>query len=188
MKTLVLFDFDETLYKKDSLLEFTKFVTGHFEFYIGIFILSVSILKMKLGILTNEKVKQKYIYYFFKDHSYALFTEKGIAFGNQNIEKNLNFILFQKLKYHLEKKHDIYIVTASVPEWIQPWANKYNIDVIGTNIEIKNDFLTGYFSTKNCFGQEKVNRIREIINLKTYEKIIVYGFGKGDQEMLQLAK
>lgn len=58
LKTLVLFDFDGTLYKKDSLLEFTKYYKGNSVFYIGILILSPFLIAMKLGILSNEKAKK----------------------------------------------------------------------------------------------------------------------------------
>ena len=36
MKTLVLVDFDKTLYKKDSLIEFTRFYKGTFRLAIGL--------------------------------------------------------------------------------------------------------------------------------------------------------
>ena len=53
--------------------------------------------------------------------------------------------------------------------------------------EIKNGKLTGKFSTKNCFGIEKVNRIKEKYNLSEYNVIYAYGNSSGDKEMLSIA-
>ena len=58
MKTLALFDFDGTLYKKDSLIEFTKFYKGKFPFYLGIIILTPVLIAMKLKVISNEKAKK----------------------------------------------------------------------------------------------------------------------------------
>lgn len=188
MKTLVLVDFDRTLYKKDSLLEFTKFYKGKFNFYIGIVYLSRVLILMKLNLITNEKAKKKYFSYFFKNENYDEFVNLGNQFAKDKIPLHLNRKIISDLQEHLSKNHTIYIVTASFPEWIFNWAVPMNINVIGTMMEVKNNKITGEFTTKNCNGIEKVNRILNEINISDFEKICVYGNGKGDLEMLKLAK
>lgn len=188
MKTLVLVDFDHTLYKKDSLLEFTKFYKGNLNFYLGILILLPHLLRWKLGIITNEGAKIKYITHFFKKENYQLFLNGGTQFAQEKINKDLNNTLFQLIENHLSQNATVYIVTASFPEWISAWANSLKINVIGTKLEIIDSKINGNFASKNCYGFEKVNRIKSEINLKDFEKIIVYGNGKGDLEMLKLVK
>lgn len=188
MKTLALFDFDGTLYKKDSLLEFTKFAKRNFAFYKGIFLLSPYLVGYKLGFLNNEKVKIKFITYFFKDLEIEKFKSLGIAFSLQKIQQDVNTNTFNIFKNHIESNHQVLIVTASFPEWIEPWSNQYKVKVIGTKAEVINNKITGKFSSKNCFGEEKVNRIKELINLNEYDQIFVYGSGKGDEQMLTLAR
>ena len=41
--------------------------------------------------------------------------------------------------------------------------------------------------TRNCFGVEKVNRIRQEYDLSQWDFIYAYGDSRGDQEMLDLA-
>lgn len=188
MKTLVLVDFDKTLYKKDSLIEFTKFYKGKYLFFIGLISLFPSLFKWKLGLISSEITKQKFITYFFKDEDYDMFVEKGKEFSNRNISKNLNPSIWKKIKNHQENNAEIYIVTASFSEWIIDWSNKNSIQIISTKLEVINNKITGNFLSKNCNGIEKVNRIKEKIELENYEKIYVYGSGKGDLEMLQLRK
>ena len=188
MKNLVLVDFDKTLYKKDSLLEFTKFYKGTFHFYIGLFYFLPYLFQWKLGIITNEHAKKKFISYFFKNENYNDFLAKGNQFADHYIQKNINTKIWNFLLQHKKNNDDIYIVTASFSEWIIAWSSKNNIQIIATIPEQKNNTLTGDFVTKNCYGAEKVTRIKLEIQLESYEKIYVYGAGKGDREMLQLKK
>jgi len=188
MKTLALFDFDGTLYKKDSLIEFTKFSKGKLSFYTGILLLSPHLFGLKMGILSNEKVKIRYISHFFRNMEFSHFKKLSNDFALYQIDKNLSNKIFWDFQDHINNNHTVYIVTASIEEWIQPWAAKHNVEVIGTKIENLNDKVSGNFSSKNCFGIEKVNRIKEIINLDKFDEIYVYGSGKGDLEMLELAK
>lgn len=187
MKTLALFDFDNTLYDKDSLLEFTKFSRGHLSFYLGILLLSPYLLGLKLHLFDNEKVKQKFISYFFRGLSYDKFITLGHEFATTKIHRNLNKSNFAAFKSHVEFKHQVYIVSASAPEWIEPWSSSYNVKVIGTKIRFSSGRLTGGFASPNCYGIEKTNRIKELINLSEFDSIFVYGSGKGDYEMLKLA-
>ncbi len=163
-KTLALFDFDKTLYKKDSLLEFTKFSRGNLNFFFGILCLSPFLILMKLGILSNQNVKQKYFQHFFKNFKYDYFKAIAINFAINEIEKKLSPKIYREFQKHLKAKDKIVIVTASIPEWIAPWSAQFGIEVIGTNLEILDNKITGIFITNNCFGKEKVNRILIVRN------------------------
>ena len=188
MKNLILVDFDNTLYTKDSLIEFTKFYKGNLKFYVGDFILLPFFILMKLGIMSNQSTKEKFITYFFKNEDYDIFKQKGNHFANTKIQKNINLTLLEKLKLFNTQKGIIYIVTASCNEWISEWALQYNISIISTNLLVIDNKITGKILNKNCNGIEKVNRIKQTINLTDFHTIIVYGYGKGDFEMLQLEK
>lgn len=188
MKTLALFDFDGTLYNKDSLLEFTKFYKGKLAFYSGILLLFPYLVGLKLGFLKNDQVKIKFISHFFKGIGIEKFTEMAKYFALQQIDKNLNPLVFKEFQNHLKREDTIFIVSASVPEWIEPWSKQFDVQVIGTILEVKNNKITGDFLSKNCYGIEKVRRINEILNLNDFSVIKVYGSGKGDLEMLQLSK
>ncbi len=61
------------------------------------------------------------------------------------------------------------------------------LELIATKFEIENNKISGKLLTKNCYGQEKVNRIRKQYNLNDYNHIYAYGDSKGDKEMLELA-
>jgi phosphatidylglycerophosphatase C len=186
MKTIAFFDFDGTLYKKDSLIEFTKFSKGKVSFYFGILKLSPYLIAMKFHLISNEKAKQKYITHFFKDEEYSFFREKAREFAITKIDVDLDSKIYFEFQNYVKNNHKIYIVTASIPEWIEPWSKQFGVPVVGTKLEIVNNKITGNFITKNCFGKEKVNRINDIVNLQEFDNVFVYGSGKGDYEMKKL--
>ena len=61
------------------------------------------------------------------------------------------------------------------------------MNVLGTQIEVKNGNLTGRFLTKNCYGQEKVNRILALYPDRNTYYLIAYGDSRGDKELLAFA-
>ncbi len=188
MNTLALFDFDGTLYKRDSLFEFTKFSKGKTYFYIGLLAITPYLILMKLGAISNEKAKKKYISYFFKNVEYDKFKNTCLEFSLKKINENLDQNIYSAFKNHIKSNHTVYIVTASLPEWIEPWSSQFKVPVIGTQIEVKNNRITGNFNSKNCYGIEKVNRINIALDTAKFDTIVVYGSGKGDKEMLKLIK
>ena len=98
-------------------------------------------------------------------------------------------ILHQKLNAYLRNGAKVYVISASIEEWIKPWCQKYGVqNVLGTKIEIDlSGKLTGNFSSKNCYGQEKVNRLLEKEPDRTNYILYAYGDSAGDKEIIEFA-
>jgi phosphoserine phosphatase len=62
-----------------------------------------------------------------------------------------------------KKGHKVVIVSAFIECWLKKWCDKINL--ITTRLEIQEGKITGKFATKNCYGIEKVNRIKERYDL-----------------------
>ena len=188
MKVIAAFDFDGTITKKDTLLEFIKFSRGKWRFYGGFLLFLPLLVAMKLKIYPNWEVKQRFFSYFFKGVSIEMFNHWGKGFALE-IEKVLRHQAIEKLDFHKKQGDKIVIISASIENWIRPWAEKANIDtIIATKIKTdKNGLLTGRFLTKNCYGQEKVNRLLAIFPDRSNYKLIAYGDSSGDRELLQFA-
>lgn len=188
MRTIVIFDFDGTLTRKDTFIEFIRFCHGSFKLYSGLITLSPYLISYKLGLYPNYKAKQKVFSYFFKGMKYENFYKKGISFSSK-ISSFLKQEQIKKLKEHQEYKHDIYIVSASIKEWILPWCELNGINnVICTEIEINNNHqLTGKFKTRNCYGNEKVKRFIKVEPNRSSYYLYAYGDSKGDKEILEFA-
>ncbi|MDV6168116.1 HAD-IB family hydrolase [Flavobacterium sp. DG1-102-2] len=187
-KTLAIFDFDNTLYSKDSLLEFTRFAVGRKSFYIGIAKLFPHLAALKLGLQGNAVTKQKYLSHFFGGMDRETFKQAASNFSLNKIDKNLNPQLSQILQTHIDNNDTIYIVSASFTEWLEPWCKKNNFGLICSKLQIENEKVTGKIDGLNCYGPEKTARINDTIDLSVYDSVYVYGKGKGDREMLLLRR
>ena len=108
---------------------------------------------------------------FFEKYNPEIFRENALEFI-KNIDR---------------KNTESYIVSASLDIWVKPFAEKLNIKLIATRAEFENDIFTGNFIGRNCNGAEKVNRIKEEIGDKKYDKTIAFGDTSGDKEMLAWA-
>lgn len=59
--------------------------------------------------------------------------------------------------------------------------------MISTKLEIRDGFITGKLSTKNCYGIENVNRMKENYDLNKFDYIFAYRDSSGDnKEMLSI--
>ena len=186
MKKLYCFDFDGTLTYKDTMFLYLKFYNAskfriQFIKHIPLFTL------LKLNLLDAEKVKKSFISSILKGQSKAKIEKKTQEFFDQYYpeifrENALDFI--KNIDY---SQTDCYIVSASLDIWVKPFAEKFKMNLIATKAEFKNEVFTGNFVEKNCNGPEKVNRIKEEISDKKYDKTIAFGDTSGDQQMLDWA-
>ncbi len=187
MKYIAFFDFDGTITKKDSLVEFIKFSIGSFQYYKGLLALSPMLLTYKLKIIPNHIAKEKLIAYFFKGWDSTRFQDIASSYSIDGIDKILRSRAIEKIVWHIEKGHEVVVVSASMEAWLKDWCKNNNLQLLATKLEVIDGQMTGRFSTKNCYGIEKVNRIKENFNLTDYEHVYAYGDSLGDKEMLSIA-
>ena len=186
-ETIVVFDFDGTITQKDSLLEFIKISRGKWRFFFGFLLFSPLLVAMKLKVFASWKIKQIVFSYFYKDVSIETFNNWCIVFSSF-IDGMLRPKAIESLLEHKVRGDKTVIISASIENWIKPWADKEGIDlVISTQIEVDNGLLTGRLLSKNCYGQEKVDRLlAEFPNRNEYH-LVAYGDSCGDRELINFA-
>lgn len=187
-RLIVAFDFDGTITQKDSLIEFIKFVRGESALFWGILRFSPLLFAFKLKCYPNWKIKQKLFSYFFKGVSAEKFSEWGREFVGK-VSGMVRAQALESIEGYLQEGATIYIVTASIENWIAPWAHSVGeINVLSTKIEINEDgYLSGKFMTKNCYGPEKVKRLLEMEPDRDSYILYAYGDSKGDKELISFA-
>lgn len=187
-QTIAVFDFDGTLTHKDTLLEFIKYAYGAKWFYFVFFLFSPLLVLMRFHIYPNWKLKEHIFSFFFKGMEYVKFQSLCEQFAAE-IEKFKRETMVDIMKRHITDGHEVYVVSASIEDWIKPWCkNNYVTKVLATKIEIDNNgLITGKFLSKNCYGKEKVNRL--LIEGVKKEDFYIYAYGdsEGDKEMGKFA-
>lgn len=187
-RTIAVFDFDGTLTTKDTLLEFIKFSCGARRFYMGFLLHAPLLLLMKLHLYDNGKAKERVFRYFFHGWRYADFKNMGQCFADR-VEQFKRTDMLSRLLQHQAQGDEIYVISASVPEWVAPWCSRYGVShVLGTGIEVSADgIVTGRFTTPNCYGPEKVRRLLFAEPDRAAYCLYAYGDSRGDRELLTFA-
>lgn len=187
-RCIAVFDLDGTLTTKDTLLEFIKFTCGVPRFYWGFLLFCPILILMKLHLFPNWKAKQMIFSHFYKGWEYNDFKAMGQLFANE-IEKMENRKMMEKLKYHLNHSDVVYVISASIFEWVQPWCEKIGVSrVLATQIDVDaNGIISGRFETKNCYGKEKVRRLLEVEPERHSYILYAYGDSRGDKEMIEFS-
>ena len=182
--TIAVFDFDGTITTKDTLLLFIRYSCGTLRFILGMALYSPLIILMMLRLYPNWKCKEKVFSYFFKDMPYEEFKRLGEDFGNNFRNIIIRPSMEERLLWHLEQGHKVYVISASIEEWVKPFFRTLN-DVTVLATKVKPD-LSG-FASNNCYGKEKVNRLLEIEPERNTYTLYAYGDSRGDKEMLAFA-
>ncbi|WP_420319787.1 HAD family hydrolase [Flagellimonas sp.] len=184
VKRIVVFDFDGTITKEDSLFGFLKFVFG-FQFYLKLISISHNLLGFKLGLINNHQAKQILFSHFFRGWNIDDFN---IICRNYIKQIKVRDKAMATIRGHLSSGDYVLIISASFENLIKPWASMNNIrTVLGTRIEVEDKKITGNFLGKNCYGIEKVYRLLKLFPEKTNFYLIAYGDSEGDKELLEYA-
>lgn len=185
-KTLAVFDFDGTITTRDTLLEFIRFYSGNIKFVIGFLVTSPVIVLSKLKIVPNWRAKEVVLTWFFNNEELDVFNAKGKSFSSDKTPRLVRPKALQAMNEYLQSGTRVIVVSASAENWVKPWCDAMGVECVATRLETISGKLTGKIAGKNCYGPEKVQRIKEKLDLTAYEHIVVYGDSAGDREMLAL--
>ena len=187
--TIHAFDFDGTLTRRDTLIEFIRYVKGNKEFLIGFLKHLHLLIMMKLGIMPNWKTKRFIFQYFFGGMTLEKFNEYCEKFAKEkaSLLRKKGMVAVNKAVMDGDQ---VVIISASIENWVEPFFRfqvSNNINIIGTKIQVVDGKLTGRFLTKNCYGEEKVRRLLEQYPDRKEYKLVAYGDSRGDHALLDFA-
>lgn len=140
-----------------------------------------------LKILSNWKAKQYFLKQFFRGEDIVHFNAQCASFSRKVLPALIRPQAQQAIQAYRAAGVPVAVISASAENWVKPWCDQHGLICVATRLEVKDGMLTGNFAGKNCYGDEKVCRIREQFNLSAYDEIIAYGDSRGDREMLALA-
>ena len=186
-KGIAFFDFDGTITKKDTLLEFIKFTKGSFGFYLGFLLNLPYLIAYKLKIISNQSAKEKVLRFFFHGIAIEEFNRRCQEFAEQVVPKLVRTKALDEIERLKAMDVKVVVVSASPENWIEQWTKRLGLELIASRLEVSGGKVTGKILGKNCHGDEKVVRIKEVYDLTKYNIIAAYGDSGGDKPMLELA-
>lgn len=181
------FDFDGTLTRSDSLLPFLYFTSGVSKFTGYLLQLTPMLVQYFFGKIGNQAAKEAMLTRFFAGVEKPTITELGAHFANQNVPRLLRQKALERLQWHQQQGHYCVLVSASLDVYLEPWGRVMGFDaVICSQLEFDSENrITGRLVGANCYGEEKVRRLRQLVGNPTV--LYVYGDSRGDHELLKIA-
>jgi len=186
--TIALFDFDGTITYMDTFKSLLLYRFGIVSFCLGILKNSKILAAYSGGFVSNHQAKERLFGTFYGRTAYCDFQWDCRRYSLEHIDRIIRPEARSKLDWHRKEGHRVVIVSASIYDWIMPWALGNGVhEVIATEPEVVDGMLTGRFATTNCYGPEKKKRFLEKYPERSSYTLYVYGDSRGDAELLALA-
>ncbi|MDE6297042.1 MAG: haloacid dehalogenase-like hydrolase [Muribaculaceae bacterium] len=168
---VTVFDFDGTLTKNDTFISFAIHALGIWRFLWGVLKSFPSLLLWKLGKIEGGEAKEKLYSALYKGRMRDKILRKSESFKPRYKED-----ILKELKKRDGAGECVLIISASLDLWMEKVSRDLDVTVLCTKTETDSEgLLTGWFSTPNCHGDEKVTRlIEEMGKLRDYI-LTVYG-------------
>ena len=184
--TPALFDLDGTITTRDTLLDFARFAGGGREFLKGMIKLSPKLVLYRLNLYRNDRMKESFLTHFFGGMDESEFKAKAKEYALTRMKEITRSDKRALLDSHKAANDRVVVVSASAEDWVAPWCLSEGIEFITTRLEKRDGKVTGRLATPNCYGPEKLRRVKSYLNLSKYDKVYVYGNSRGDREMESL--
>lgn len=183
---LILTDVDGTLTRKDTMFLFLQHRFGYAGFILRFIPLLPVMLAYKVGFIRNDTAKRWLLSWYLRGSQQEELEKAGEAFVRDHGTLLFRPAALKAITGWNSEGYDIFMVSASLDIWMEPLARMVGCKVICTRAAYENGVFTGGFEGKNCNGEEKARRIREVVPLSNYHRIQVYGDTSGDLPMLSL--
>lgn len=184
---IAFFDFDGTITTRDSMRDFLIYAAGYGRFVLGMLILSPALLAYTCNLIPNWRAKEIVLSHFFRSWDLEEFQALASKYVRERLPRIIRVTSMERIAWHKSQGDRVVVVSAAIDCWIKDWCDRQGLELLATRLEVADGRLTGRLGTKNCYGPEKVRRIKAAYNLKEFSRIYAYGDSPGDTEMLALA-
>lgn len=186
---VALFDFDGTVTRRDSLLPFLWQLFGPLKLAGYALLLSPLLLGYMVRIIPNGIAKERLLGRMLGGMEMARLRAEAERFARDYLPCIVRPESAARIAWHQAQGHRIIIVSASLELYLKPWADALGIgEVVATRLREEQGRAASGFDGVNCFGEAKVQRIREYLGEMSALEIYAYGDSRGDTQMLALAR
>lgn len=189
-RPVAFFDFDGTLTRSDSLIPFLRQVRGA-RFALDLLEFSPWLGAYALRLMKNDYAKEALLSKALAGMSLDNLRKQGQIFAAERIPSMLRPDTMSRLREHQERGHLCVLVSASLDIYLEPWCQKNGFDFcLSSSLATDKDGrASGKLKGANCYGEDKVRRIQNLLENIGMVPPYVYAYGdsKGDIPMLSLA-
>jgi HAD superfamily hydrolase (TIGR01490 family) len=159
-----VFDLDGTITKRDTYLEFLKgYAIRHPQRLVWLPALGAAWGLYSMRVKNNSWLKQVFLRLIAGGASRAELDEWTTEFIERLVRNGLRTSAPHAIEHHRRASHTLIMATASFDFYVERLAARMGFDhVICTRAAwTAQDTLTGQLAGRNCYGEEKVRRLKE---------------------------
>jgi HAD superfamily hydrolase (TIGR01490 family) len=184
---LALIDFDGTITTQGVYPDFLHFAVPRSRKLTAGLLLSPLIVGYKCGLISDPAIRRALSRASFQGEDPARIGALGERFAREVLPALIRPIALERITWHKDRGDRVVVVSASLDAYLIPWCRTHALELICTELKISAGRLTGRYAQGDCYGPEKVRRIRERFRLADYGVIYAYGDTEDDRPMLGLA-
>ena len=183
------FDFDGTVTRKDTMFPFLRNIAGPGKFAARMAAAAPTLCRYALGRIDNQAAKEDLLIRFLRGLARCEIERFGDEFAQGGVPGMLRKDAVEKARWHMAQGHYCVLLSASLDVYVGRWARQFGFhDVACSRLQYdSNELATGYLDGRNCYGPEKVRRLRQLVAERTVSSIYAYGDSRGDKELLAMA-
>jgi phosphatidylglycerophosphatase C len=204
-RSVVVFDLDGTLTKRDISVPFLGFIAGGWSTLLGLVSAGAWAIPDLNRALAAERrasrgrlgsargrweglLHERVVAQTLRGRSRSELETAAERFAHARLRNALRADARDRLDGHLRRGHRLVLASASLAICLEPLREILGFDtVLGTRLEFRDGLATGRFDGLPCWGDEKLLRVQEVLG--PGEKIIhAYGDSRGDRALLRAAR
>jgi phosphatidylglycerophosphatase C len=187
--TVAVFDFDGTITDRDATVAFCFAVVPPARLASALLRQAPRLAGCGLGLVPRERAKEALLTALFRGVDEACLRLVAAVWAGRELPGMVRPTAMDRVRWHQARGHRVVLCSASLALFLEPWARAAGIDdVLATRMETRDGRLTGRLDGRNCYGAEKVARLRALIGDLAAVDLYAYGDSRGDRELLAAAR
>ena len=98
--TIVLFDLDGTLTRRDTFTDFIQYAVGKPKYYRGLLNMSPALTGYALRLISNHIAKEKLLSYYFKGWEISRFQQIADSYSAERIDELSRPLAVERIRWH----------------------------------------------------------------------------------------
>ncbi len=185
---LVVFDFDHTLTDRETL---SRFLLGHLPAWRvarGLFLLPFFLPMAWLRFGWRDGTKRGVLKAFLQGMPAVDFFAAAQDYAVRVLPHCLKLDMERLIRSYIQEGREVWMISGSLLAYLHPLAQSLGIRVVlACEMSVdKAGRLTGQLRGGNCWGPEKLRRLRLMEPLAD-RPLVMYGDSKGDRDLLEVA-
>jgi phosphatidylglycerophosphatase C len=187
-RIVAAFDFDGTITTLDTLRDFVRFTVGRDRYAAGLVRAAPWFLGALARVCGRGAAKAHFLAATLGGMTRPELESAAQGYAETRLPALVRPEMVARVQEHGRLGHQLVLVSASPTLYLKYWTARAGFDaLLATELEFQDDRFSGRLAGLNCWGPEKVRRLRQWLGDEPPCRLYAYGDSRGDREMLALA-